>query len=280
MLEEEKQIDENNGYFDRENKNPKKIMSKYTSRRYSDKFTRFEEVKLNEYVEIYGEDWLKIKKFFPNKTEKELKERYHKKINPLINKEKFTEAEDELIMYLHTKYGNRWTFISKQLNHRSPKMVKTRYFTILRSIQAERRKRKNGKKEATKEAIFEIQNKKDIDYFSEHQFTEPSDKVIDRLLQQIKCSSKNDENQETYNLEENETIINPNEMNEYWIENNNNYQQKELSSSDLANPLQQKKELFKLENVLLSTKIDSILNNINNFQSQILEQKDEDQYFI
>lgn len=65
-------------------------------------WTREDDLKLLELIECFGENFSKIKTFFPSRGEKEIQSRYFKKINPQIVV--FTPEEDRIILNL---YNNR-----------------------------------------------------------------------------------------------------------------------------------------------------------------------------
>ena len=49
---------------------------------------------------------------------KQCRERYHNHLRRGINKEKWTRAEEALLIDLHAQFGNRWALISKQIDGR------------------------------------------------------------------------------------------------------------------------------------------------------------------
>lgn len=62
-------------------------------------WTREEDLKLLELVEYFGENFDKIRSYFPGKQEKEIQSRYFKKINPQIVV--FTPEEDRIILKMY-----------------------------------------------------------------------------------------------------------------------------------------------------------------------------------
>lgn len=63
------------------------------------KWTKEEDLKLVELIDIFGENFFLMKKYFPNKTEKEIQQRFYKKINP--DKIHFSNKEDEALIRLY-----------------------------------------------------------------------------------------------------------------------------------------------------------------------------------
>jgi hypothetical protein len=107
-----------------------------------------EDAKVLDAVKIYGKRWNKIAKVFTNRNAKQIRDRYINYLDPDIVKGKFTVDEDLLILDLHSKYGNRWSFIRKFIPHRSSDMIKNRYnssisrnkklLTVLRSLNPDK----------------------------------------------------------------------------------------------------------------------------------------------
>ena len=92
-------------------------------------FTRQDDLKIIELLEIYGKNWDLIEKNFTDFTSEMLEERYYNKLDPKLKRTKFTEEEDEKIITLYLKYGNKWKEISCYFYmrflsiHRSEKMM-------------------------------------------------------------------------------------------------------------------------------------------------------------
>lgn len=147
------------------------------------KWNRHEDIQLSEYVAEYGENWTKIKKYFPDKSQNEIKHRYLTHFSPNLNKEKFTKEEDQSIIRLQAIHGNKWTLIAKSFPNRNANMIKNRYHSKLKHI-----KQKEPLKEEIKSYKDMNENKKfKID------FTENTNTLGDSLYNENTSSeSSND----------------------------------------------------------------------------------------
>lgn len=94
---------------------------------------RIEEIRLLELVEQYGKNWERISLFFPDRSAEQIKEKYLTKLNPQLKSSKFTQEEDEEILNLHEKYGNKWNIIAKHFLDRSATMIKNRFYSSLKN---------------------------------------------------------------------------------------------------------------------------------------------------
>lgn len=94
-------------------------------------WTKREDELLISYVEILGNKWKFISKYFPNKTTLQVYNRYLK-IDPKIKKGRFSQDEDKLIIEMIQKYGTNWSKISSILKDRSAKQIRYRYQSHLK----------------------------------------------------------------------------------------------------------------------------------------------------
>jgi len=91
-----------------------------------------EDEKLLKYHKKYGRNWKMIAREMNNRSGKQIRDRFLNSLNPDLNKKKFTPKEDNLLIFLHNKYGSAWSKISKHYNGRSGDMIKNRFFSFLR----------------------------------------------------------------------------------------------------------------------------------------------------
>ena len=95
-------------------------------------FTRQDDLKIIELVEIYGTNWELVSKNFPYFTAEMLEERYNNKLDPKLKRTKFTEEEDEKIVALYSKFGNNWKEIASYFPDRNANMIKNRFYSFLK----------------------------------------------------------------------------------------------------------------------------------------------------
>jgi len=88
----------------------------------------------------YGKNWAKVVKHISGRTVKQIRERWSNHVNPIINHEPFTEQEDTILVKMHEQVGNKWAFISKKLNSRTPEGVKIRWKSLCRKSKQEMRR--------------------------------------------------------------------------------------------------------------------------------------------
>eukprot|EP00943_MAST-04B_sp_MAST-4B-sp1_P005047 g5047.t1 len=135
-------------------------------------WTPGEDYKLRQLVQKYGKTkWSYIGKFLPGRIGKQCRERWHNHLNPDLTKKAWTKEEEDVIIEVRAKLGNRWAKIARMLPGRSDNDVKNRWYASLRKkvegpTESEKRKaqekkeRKNkaAKKKAAAKAQQQINN--------------------------------------------------------------------------------------------------------------------------
>jgi hypothetical protein len=92
-----------------------------------------EDDKLNQAVKKYGtENWSLIAQEVESRNGKQCRERYCNHLNPILNKEEFTMAEDNFIIQQQNLRGNAWATIAKFLPGRSANGVKNRFTWLIK----------------------------------------------------------------------------------------------------------------------------------------------------
>jgi hypothetical protein len=108
-----------------------KQRSKPTYRPHS-RFTAQEDVHLYRLVDKYGtKSWRLIAKHMPSRNSRQCRERWLNYLNPSLNNESWTAAEDALLGEKYNQIGPRWVYMMRFFPNRTDAMLKNR-FQVLR----------------------------------------------------------------------------------------------------------------------------------------------------
>lgn len=95
-------------------------------------WTKWEDLAVLDMVRKYGCNWTLIANQIEGRTGKQIRERYINKLDPNINRLKFSKEEDLFIIRKWKEIGPKWQQISKDFQGRSENMIKNRFYSHLK----------------------------------------------------------------------------------------------------------------------------------------------------
>ena len=96
-------------------------------------WTKEEDELLIDLYNKLGKNWSSISKQMPQRTGKQIRDRFLNTLDNNLDRGKFRQEEDELIIKWYKVYGNSWSKIAKKLKGRTGDMVKNRFYSSLKS---------------------------------------------------------------------------------------------------------------------------------------------------
>lgn len=101
--------------------------------RKKDNWFHNEDQLLLQLVKRFGpRNWSKIAGFFFNRQGKQCRERWHNHLNPFINKSKWTEQEDRVLLKAFLRFGSKWAVIARYLPGRTDNCIKNHFNSTIR----------------------------------------------------------------------------------------------------------------------------------------------------
>ena len=124
-------------------------------------WTPEEDQELLRLYKYYGKNWSNISKSMPQRTGKQIRDRFLNALDDNLKKDKFSIEEDRKVVKWYKVYGNAWCRIAKKIKGRTGDMVKNRFYSSLKNhlddfdeeeenVKEGRKKRRYKKRKSTK----------------------------------------------------------------------------------------------------------------------------------
>lgn len=144
------------------------------------KFSLEDDTILRNLVAAFGESsWILIAEHMPGRNSRQCRERWLNYLSPKLNRQKFTQEEDELLLAKVEEIGTKWVTISKSFfPNRTDQMVKNRYYILKRKAD-----KKNGKYHTRKNKNSKQNNPPSVENITNFDFPVPisDEKIINSI---------------------------------------------------------------------------------------------------
>jgi hypothetical protein len=96
------------------------------------KFSLEEDVRLRALVGEHGTNWRQISKCMEPRNSRQCRERWQNYLNPSLNVQPWTDAEDALLEKKYEEHGRRWVQMTQFFPNRTDAMLKNRFQVLSR----------------------------------------------------------------------------------------------------------------------------------------------------
>jgi len=102
-----------------------------------------EDILILELVKRFGKLWSKIAKIMGSRNGKQIRDRFINILDPQINKGRFSEEEDALLINLYLSNGPKWAHMSTFFVNRTADMIKNRFHSSIKKTLMKEKKYEN-----------------------------------------------------------------------------------------------------------------------------------------
>ena len=127
------------------------VESPQRKKKTNERFTEKEDSTLSILVYRFGNrNWEKIASFMPQRNARQCKERWNQYLSPNINKQPFTQEEDNLLLQKQSELGSKWEILTLFFKGRTSVSLRNRWLLLTKE------KRKSQKSKNTESNLSHL----------------------------------------------------------------------------------------------------------------------------